>query len=376
MNFDSILSEMFAKVIIQLYKEYDYICYLYKLQLKKPLILIEDLSSEWGSWDSTFKMIRLSKKLITDYPWDIVIQILKHEIAHQIVSEIYLSQSNHGELFHKACEQLAIKPQFRKANLNLQNLSSAQDFPNFDTAEQVMLRKVEKLLNLAQSANEHEALLAMEKVQELYQKYNITHLEQKNEGYFSSIFIHFKKKNVPSTFQYLSSLIQNHFFVNIIYSESYDYLNNENYKTIEIIGRPCNVKMAEYVFYFLKDKIEKLWQEYHLENKVSGRFKLSYQKGVIEGFQTKLELQKKNIEKEHILNLKAVNKNLPALLDCELAKLNDFTKKLYPKLSTKCSTASAVYSEYYAEGKSAGKKIILNKPLTEKSKSNLLLQNR
>ena len=58
--------------------------------------------------------------------------------------------------------------------------------------------------------------------------------------------------------------------------------------------------MAEYVFLLLKDKIEKLWQEYHLENKVSGGFKLSYQKGVIEGFQTKLGIAKEKYRKKNI----------------------------------------------------------------------------
>lgn len=377
MQFNSLLSEMFTKVQIQLYKEHDYICYLYRLKLKSPIIVLEDLSSEWGSWNPTFKVIRLSKNLIKDYPWDVVIQVLKHEIAHQIVTELYHADDQHGELFQQACELLAIKPRFRKAVLKLQDLTSAQEYSNFTTEDQVMLRKVEKLLSLAQSGNEHEAQLAMEKVQEIYQKFNISNLTQKNPKDFQSIIIYFKKKNIPSTYQGICALIQNHFFVNIIFGDTYDYLNNEIYKQIEIIGRTSNVKMAEYVFYFLKDQIEKLWFDYQRKNKVPVKFKLSYQKGIIEGFETKLSQQKQKLESENAVTIAKNGEinNLPALLNAEVRQLDSFTKSLYPRISCKSTTASTVYSEFYSEGKSAGKQIVLHKPLTEKKAQAALYLN-
>ena len=42
------------------------------------------------------------------------------------------------------------------------------------------MHTIQKLLNLAQSSNEHEAALAMEKVQELYEKYNIEKIKFDN----------------------------------------------------------------------------------------------------------------------------------------------------------------------------------------------------
>lgn len=365
MNFESLLSEMFSKVIFQLYKEYDYICYLYKIKLTKPMITIEDLSSEWGSWNPTFKTIRLSRKLITDYPWHVVIQVLKHEMAHQIVTQQYQSDSGHDQLFQQACETIAVLPKFRKAKLNLDDLAAKEDFPNLNSEDQVMLRKVEKLLNLAQSANEHEAYLAMQKVQEIYQKYNIENIQKKNNEHYESLFINFNKKVLPSTYQFIFALIQNHFFVNIIYGEMYDYLNQESYKSVEIIGKKSNIKMAEYVFYFLKDKIEKLWIEYQKNGNISAKYKLSFQKGVIEGFHSKLDKQIKKTEQNIKKNVDSEEVNLPMLLKEEQTYLNNYTKKLYPKLSTKSSSSGSVYSDFYSDGKTAGKKIILNKPIAE-----------
>ena len=373
MKFDNILKEMFSRVIFQLYKEYDHICYQYKLKLKKPMIIIEDLSATWGTWNSQNKIITLSSKLISDYSWDIVLNILKHEMAHQIVSEIFLVNENHGIYFLKACDLIALPKEYRKSTLNMEDKISHWKNSNFEVEDQNILRKVEKLLSLAQSANENESLLAMEKVQEIYSKYNIKRIQDNINSEYCTLIINFKKKVVPSTYIYISSLIQSHYFVNVIYSDLYDPLSDESHKIIEIIGTKQNVLMAEFVFYFLKERINSLWENYQKINSVPNRYKLSYQKGILDGFQNKLN--KIQSDKVKNLNSNEMSKNkIMLILQNEDLKLNSFTKNLFPKLTKKGATSNKVYTSYFDEGKNEGKKIILNKPMNESTNKNNLLK--
>jgi hypothetical protein len=142
---------------------------------------------------------------------------------------------------------------------------------------------------------------------------------------------------------------------------------------IEIIGTKQNVLMAEFVFYFLKERINSLWENYQKINIVPNRYKLSYQKGILDGFQNKLN----KIQREKVKNLNSndMNKNeIMLILQNEDLKLNSFTKNLYPKLTKKGATSNKVYTSYFDEGKNEGKKIILNKPMNESTNKNILLK--
>jgi hypothetical protein len=374
MNFDNILSDMRYRIIVQLYKEYDNICFQYNINLKKPLIILNELKSSWGNWDSIGKIITLSFQLIQDYSWDVVLGVLKHEMAHQIVSDVFFTKDFHGVCFQKACELIGVPKEFCKASLDIDKKLSNWKNNEFHDDDMAILRKLEKLLNLAQSANEHEALLAMEKVQELYSKYNIKHILDGEQSEFFSLIINFKKKKAPSTFIYIASLLQAHYFVNVVFSEIYDPMSDESHKVIEIIGTRHNVLMAEYVFHFLKERIDSLWTNYQKEKSVLGRYKLSYQKGILVGFQSKLDFIQnekiKNNTQNHYSDRKVDINNLIKL---ENAKLNEFTKKMYPRLSKKDSSSNKLYTEYYDEGKNEGKKIILSKPVSKSKNQNGLL---
>ncbi len=375
MNYNNIISDMRYRIVIQLYKEYDNICYQYRIKLKKPLIILNALKSSWGNWDSIGKVITLSNQLIQDYPWDVVIGILKHEMAHQIVTDVFFSKDIHGPCFQKACELIAVPKEYCKSSLNIEKKLSHWKNAEFQDDDMAIIRKLEKLLSLAQSANEHEALLAMEKVQELYSKYNIKRIQDGIQPEFFSLIINFKKKNAPSTFIHIASLLQGHYFVNVVFSELYDPLCDESHKVIEILGTRHNVLMAEYVFHFLKERIDTLWANYQKEKLTPGRYKLSYQKGVLVGFQSKLDkIQKEKMKNDKQNHYSDNNMDINYLIKLEDAKLNEFTKKVFPRLSKKSSSTHKVFTEHYDEGKNEGKKIILNKPVSNSKNQGFFLE--
>lgn len=360
-----IKSDLNRRWVLQLDKEYENICFQYKIKLKKPLIAIEKLEKSWGLWDSAARSIVISYDLIVNHSWETVVNILKHEMAHQIVFDILKSNDLHGDDFLKSCDRIGLSKSFCKASISLDDKIThwKEDVPGQE--EVSILRKIEKLLSLAQSANENEALLAMENVQNLYAKYHIKKIsDEENQEYFSLI-LNFKKKKIPASHSLASYILQQHFFVKTIFSELYDPFLDEIHKTVEIFGNRQNVLMAEYVFHFLIERIELLWKHYQKAKKLTVKYKKSYQQGILEGFLKKLDAM--NAVRE--INEPTDSK---ALIKQDDARLDQFIRTKYPRLSHRGSS-SKVYSDHFEKGVQAGSSLNLNKPIHTSSREQRLL---
>lgn len=79
--------------------------------------------------------------------WDIVLEVLKHEMAHQYVSEFYNNADRHGKYFKKACATLGVHPTFiaDRADYNKKLQLFKGELP---ADAQKMLKRVEKLMAL------------------------------------------------------------------------------------------------------------------------------------------------------------------------------------------------------------------------------------
>ena len=156
----------------QLYADFDDICYQHRLKLRKPVIRILDLKGSWGSWDPNTRAITISRNLIESYSWDAVLEVLKHEIAHMIVNEqMDIPDHTHGDHFKQACHQIGIAGWAQASESDMASRVPGETSRSED--QNRLIKKAEKLLALAQSSNENEALLAMQKVRELYSRYNL-----------------------------------------------------------------------------------------------------------------------------------------------------------------------------------------------------------
>ena len=121
----------------RLYSEYEYILYQFNLRLLKPVIRIEPLSRDWGHWNPETRSIAIARRLIEEHPWDVVIEVLKHEMAHQVADERLGGSDGghtpHGATFQRACSMLGV------AELGIgwiRGISAgrAGDFPRADIA--------------------------------------------------------------------------------------------------------------------------------------------------------------------------------------------------------------------------------------------------
>ncbi len=356
---------------LQLYKEFSAICFHYRLKLDKPVIKIAVLTSRWGSWDPLTRTITIAHKLIETCSWDSTIEILKHEIAHMIVNEIFHEPDHtHGVHFHRACEILGISSWASASESDLMsNREPGQSFRTLSTDDEKLLKRVEKLLALASSSNEHEALLAMQRVRELYAKYNIKRL-QEQQGFqpneYNIVIVNHKKKIVPQHQSMIASILTRHFFVEVVFSSLYDQHKDCDHKTLEILGTNQNVKMAEYVYYFLWNNLESHWLSFQKKTGKPGKAKKSYFLGLLAGFDEKLAKRSEHTTPAGTTWALTLNQNR-SLINAGDKHLAKWLSQRHPRLENRKWNSSMTDTGSYIEGHKDGQKLTLSRGITNKS---------
>ncbi len=345
----------------QLIKEMEEILYFYKLKLNLPQIEITNHTSYLGNWHPGLKRIRLSRDLILKYNWDTVIQVLKHEMAHQIAHEFFNEpEEAHGPIFRKACDLIGVAEEFRSATGDI-----PEGFVNWKDQhqkQQPLLRKIKKLLALASSDNENEAMLAMERVKEICHKHNLQMLQEDQQDNLVYEIINTGKKRVENHQYKICSLLIEHFMVKVVYSNLYDPQTLETHKTIELFGTPANVQMASYVYHFLSKKVLELWQSYKCRERLANRYKRSYLIGLLEGLDEKLCLTKE----VHSSKENAPSTVARSLMVREEHRINEFIGQRYPRLHSTRRKSGNIYSDAFYQGTNDGRNIEINRPI-EKS---------
>jgi hypothetical protein len=342
----------------QLYREHRNISSYHRLPLRTPVIVVCDLGKKWGTWDSFYEVISINQNLICNHSWDIVLEVFKHEMAHQYVSQVLGLEEHHGPAFQEACRKLGLAPWSAKASGELPESIPPLKDRLLSTEDEKLLNRVEKLLALAQSANEHEALLAMQKVQEIYGKHNLDRIQLKRDANMDSLTISFKKKRVDHDESMIISILVKHFFVRVVYTNLYDAEQATEFKSVELLGATENLLMAEYVYYFLRGRVNSLWDEYLKANKVSRRLRRSYILGVLKGFDEKLQRRSADSATS--------GRSEPGLMKIKDPALEQYVKHRYPRLAKRSTSGSQLDTTTFQQGQSDGRSITLNKGISRR----------
>jgi Protein of unknown function (DUF2786)/SprT-like family len=349
----------------QLYKEYESICYLHKLKMGRPVLRIDTLTSRWGLWDPVTRTITIASQLIESYNWDVVIEILKHEMAHQMVTDLFGQDEAHGPCFSQACQRLGVSDWASRCEIDLATKITHWKDRALGEPEERLLKKVEKLLSLATSSNEHEALLAMQRVRELYAKHNLDRLRERRDSGMVYLLLQPKRKRIERHESLIGSILSEHFSVKVIYSSLYDPKDLCEYKVIELLGARENVLMAEYVYHFLWDKIHQLWDQYRQKTRKGGRSKHSYLLGVLWGFRERLDRAKKGDRAAAQSNPRGERRLTQQLVAQEDRRLQAFVSRRHPRLVTRRSGGRLSDGCSYSAGIEQGLKLTLNKPISQ-----------
>ncbi len=196
----------------------------------------------------------------------------------------------------------------------------------------------------------------MQKVRELYAKYNLDRLEANQPGSWIYFLLRPKKKRLERHLYAICSLLSDHFLVQVVYTDDYDARDLCKYKAIELLGTKENVLMAEYVYHFLNNQLSGLWNH---SKKAGGHLpqaRQSYFLGVLSGFRQKLESQAVELKISQ-------GERGTALIPIGDRQLEEFVSSRYPRLRSTRGGIRRYDASAYSAGKAAGSRLNLHKPV-------------
>jgi len=321
---------------------------LFRFQLERPALELVDSTSRLGRWHGGVRAIEISRRLLLDHGWGVLVEVLKHEMAHQYVDEV-LGQPDdamHGSVFRKVCEERGIDPSAAGVPGNRKQPS----------ADQQLLERIAKLLALAESSNQHEAQAAMSAAQRLMLKYNI---DLAASGLLPAHgFRHLGQPSgrVSEAQRILAGILADHFFVQTIWVPAWRPKEGRRGSVLEICGSEANLELADYVHSFLNATAERLFHEYRRSSSGRGAKRLTFVAGVMSGFRERLERERKKAKAEGLVWV-----GDPAL--------DGFFRKRHPRIRwTRFAVGHG--SEAYARGREAGEKIVLHRGVSANSSGN------
>lgn len=284
-----------------------------------------------------------------------VLGVLKHEMAHQLVSERLGGSSGHGQVFQEACRMLGAPTVFRRAGGDLPGAPGAARQQS-ETGR--VMERLRKIMALTESANEHEALSAIRKARQLMGRHNLSNWPSRKKTRYISTLINLKRKRLANYHKLICSILTGNFQVQIVLTPLYDAHDLTNYKCIDILGCRENVQVAEYVFHFLLERLPALWRNHHGNNSGSRTDKNSYWFGVLKGFREGLENQPPD-RTELGAGKESAPTTLPALHNDQA--MVDFVAERYPRLRNTRRGTSRINPEHFAAGRKDGQQLKLAK---------------
>ncbi|HMU38327.1 MAG TPA: DUF2786 domain-containing protein [Pseudomonadota bacterium] len=343
---DSVSAQFAAVIVAELLRAWHQLnATLFRRALMPPQIALSPKTSRLGCWEPHTRSLEMSEALVFRHPWGHVLEVLKHEMAHQYVHEVLgrTDETAHGAAFLAVCKKWGIDAS--SSGLPKTATRSEQDL----SPQAQKLRRIARLLSLAESQNLHEAESAMQKAQDLLLKYNLELPTQKTT---SHSFLHLGKpaRRVDEHLRLIAMVLGRYFFVETIWVKSFDVQTGLRGSILEILGRPENLEMAAYVYEFLSQQAERLWSE-HKRGLANRRDRRTFLSGVISGFSNRLKQQ----------NLAQQEQGLVWVADAELSH---YLRQRYPNIRHVRSKGQPKNSARSA-GERAGERLVLHKPLTQ-----------
>lgn len=359
MNQNSVDPNKIRQWTQQLYSEYDNVCYQHRIKLLRPSLIITKGRSYWGKWEPRLRRISLNQDLILSHSWDVVIEVLKHEMAHQWVHEVLQKpDAGHGIWFQEACERLAVAHWAQRPTGDLSKHPGRTKKNSLPPKEKAILRRVEKLLALSKSDNQHESLLAMQQVLKLKESFDIDEIRAKSAAHHDYVVIQHKLKVVPQHQTLIASILNSFFSVNTVFTSQYDPFQQESYKVLEILGSTQHLKIAEYVYFFLWQQLPKLWLKHKKQTLKANR--KSFYLGLLTGFQEQLA------QKHAPLN--PLDRQQGQLICRHQQELSVYLNKRHPRLRSRSYSCKLRDEASFRDGKHQGRQLKLQEALHQNLK--------
>jgi hypothetical protein len=352
----SLSAELEAACVRALREAWDTVNYThFKRRLRPPAIALSDADKRLGRWSTTDRTIEISRRLVLEQPWGVVVEVLKHEMAHQYISEALglADESAHGDSFRRVC-----------AELGIDGRASGMPPASADGgAGERVLERVAKLLALAGSTNQHEAELAIAEAQRLILQHNLDPASASARRGYGFRHLGEPTGRVQVHERILGSILGEHFFVEVIWVSVHRPLEGTSGTVLEACGTEANLELAAYVHGFLLETAERLWRAHKRTTGItSDRQRRSYLGGVMRGCSEKLQSQRTEQRAE----------GLVWVGDTELERYYDAR---HPRRRNVGPARYADPSAFRA-GQTAGRGIVLARPITAGGSAPKLLSPR
>lgn len=296
----------------------------------------------------------------TNFLHSIVIWALSHDLAE----EYFKTTQNLSKSYELAWKRLSLEPSFCSTSHRLTETPRHWKEQNSeDQDERKYLERVNKLFALAESSNEAESQLAMERAQEMLLARNMSRHREGRGGQrdMVSLILHLDTVRLANTTIAIGKILAKFYFTKIVYGRDFDTIKSTNMRCIHLLGRRENVLMAEHVFDFLSHKIDALWTIAKKEKNLPGKAKLSYQMGLLKGFSNKLGAM---VDFRKAASAKTDSKtDESALISLECQDLDLYTKEKFPSLCNLSTSDYKMHNEGYTLGKEDGAEIVIHAPL-------------
>ena len=357
-------SRLHVAWLSQLTREYSDICYQYGVCLRPPVLSLDHSSNRMGSWSAADRCLSLSPVLIRTHPWHITLQVLKHEMAHQMCSELHgRDDVGHGPLFRECCLRLGLDAPFQRASSDLaESIASLEPGSTATEPGRQIIAKVRKLLALGGSDNEHEAALAVQRAGELLARYRLDFDALAEDQGLVHRTINTGSQTLPVHRKSICALLESCFGVRVICASIYDPQADCSCKTIELLGREEEVAIAEHCYHFLENRLQTLWERNRRGFTGNGRIaKKSYFLGLLAGFRETLERSRRRSGQPDRQPDESCD--LPTLRQQE--RLDTFVAFRFPRLRRMRGRATTMHGEAYRQAIDAGRELTLHRPVQD-----------
>jgi hypothetical protein len=311
----------------------------FKNQLRPIPLWLRDGSSLLGCFVRDPRRIELSRALVMHEPWGSVIEVLKHEMAHQFVVEVLRDdiETSHGPRFQRLCEQLGID-------------ARGSGLPDAQPSPSPILDRIRKLFALAGSSNQNEAEAAMRMAHRLMLKHNLERPSSEETHAYGFRHLGRYTGRISEAENLLAGLLGEFFFVQPIWVSVYRVEDHKRVSVLEVTGRYENLAMAEYVYGFLHSAAESLWREHKQRHDIRrDSERRVYMAGVMRGFAEKLRDERKAAEETGLV-----------WVADPLAQR--YFRRRHPRVRTSMRHSSE-HRAAAAEGRAAGRSLVLNRPM-------------
>jgi hypothetical protein len=314
---------------------------LFGERLRAPAFELSDTEGRLGRWVGGTRVLELARTLLVAHGWGVLVEVLKHEMAHQYVHEVLgvRDEAAHGPEFRRVCAERGIDP--RAAGVP-RGARSERDH---------VLERVAKLLALAESPNEHEAQAAMSAAQRLMLKHNLESVLEGKSATYDFLHLGEPSGRIAPAERLLASILADHFFVEVIWVPVWRPLEGKRGSVLEVCGARENLELAEYVHHFVLQTAERLWREYRRSRRPPARERRRFLAGVVTGFRDKLEREQRKNREE-------------GLVWQGDGELRVFFRKRHPHVRY-TRHASHTGGEAYARGREAGQRLVLHRGVRE-----------